>query len=223
MYKGPRMIADSIPLGKRVLILGESHYLDKEEDRELSTTQIVDKYMEELSFFFRIAKVFNYERNECLAFYNKIYFGNYIDIPVKKTYGRDSGISDVSAKDYLTVKDNCVRCNDALFRFVNENKIDIIVCVCKSVYGKLPGLATSTEKIKDNIHYGSKMIPASKFKFEYCFYENGVDHKGCSVRLSKVLQVYALPHPTSSRGYYPLEEIKNMLKGTGEFDHIMKP
>lgn len=180
----------------KVLILSESHYDGENygENVPFSTTSVVNRYFEQhekwSAFFSRIAASFGYQIENARSFYDRVYFGNYVDVIC--------GIGTDHAKNYISL--NRQKLNDDLFRFVNENSIDLIVCFSKLVYNSLPSLNqyySEEQNIKTKIGtLGSKRNYA-----EYCTYLPGIEHPNCGIPLIKTLRVYGVGHPSAQGGF----------------------
>ena len=136
MYHGPYIgtVAEKQP--KRILILGESHH---DIPPTMTTQQVVDGYLEgkHVQFFQNIAKSFGIyaERaEEKVLFWDKLFFGNYIDISLDGP----SGEGDQTAKKLIA--DHKGRYNLDLADFVNRHQINTIFCFgLTTVFDHLPG------------------------------------------------------------------------------------
>ncbi len=186
----------NIPTYPRVLILGESHYDDKNigEKVSFSTSGVVKSYFEARyqwsQFFDRIAASFGYDKNNARMFFEKVFFGNYIDIVC--------GVGDNKAEYYADLyRDNY---NTEWFDFINRNEIDIVVCFSKLAYNHFPSLNnTSSYEVLDKEYVGD--IGRNSNYVEYCTYSPDIEHMHCSVKLIKPLKVYGIRHPSAKGGF----------------------
>lgn len=194
---------------KRILILGESHHINK-QDKENSeagkeatypTCRVVAEYFEDtekknknLRFFEKIAKSFGISvplDEEADAFWNKVYFGNYIPVLC--------GVGDDTAEKTIKHNGNRKAYNDAVFRFVNDHEIDIIFCFGRRTYNAFPSWYDKKEnkgKVLTGISVGGKSDYIS-----HCVYLHGVDHDNTTVVLNKELSVFCLRHPSARGGF----------------------
>lgn len=215
---------------KRILILGESHHISKtdKENMELgtpatyTTEQIVKGYIsngantketQSLKFFEKIGNSFNSRmetQSDREAFWSNVCFGNYIDVLC--------GIKDGKAATILKIENegikNRQKYNDDLFKFVNDNEIDIVVCFGRLVFDNLPSLNKkhfAEENDKDRIK-----IIKSNVEIDYigkCVYLPDITHKHTSIALNRRIEVYGLKHP-SAYGFNPknyVEVLKELL------------
>ncbi len=182
---------------KKVLILGESHYGNKDEigKSPFATKDIVKGYLGEKShrFFNAIAKTFGYERKNIKEFYDYICFGNYVDVVVDKDDKKRNG------KAYIEANKNVY--NKELFDFCIGNSIDIVVCFSKAVYWNLPfgygedQRKNQKENQKEDQREYQRENKKATIKIEKWMYKQG------TLDLDKDLLVYGLPHPTGWPGY----------------------
>lgn len=188
-------------LSPKILILGESHYGDVGTQGQKSTGLTKDVVESFLSgkvkdqwkeFFYKIAISFGYKRdiNEIADFYNRVYFGNYVDVLC------DVGTAN-EAKKYIW--DNRIDYNNELFEFCNKNEIDIIICFSKEVHNALPKLELYGEKNWEKeigiIGEDKRRNLAMKTRYKK---GNRVE---CKIALKKDLLVYGIRHPSSLGGY----------------------
>ncbi len=203
----------------RILILGESHHINK-KDKENSeagkeatypTCRVVAEYFEDtekknknLRFFEKIAKSFGIIvplDEEADAFWNKVYFGNYISVLC--------GVGDNTAENMIKDEDNRKTYNNDLFKFVNEKGIDVIFCFGRRVFNALPSLYDKSEdkgKVLNGITIGGKADYISK-----CVYLPHVSHGNTDILLEKELSVFCMRHP-SGKGGYSYENYRNYLE-----------
>lgn len=193
---------------KRVLILGESHYWGegkKEEDKR--TDKVVQTYLKQYNsqicsdkdrayrFFDNIVKSFGFYPNERVDFWNRVWFGNYVDEPC--------GVRDSKATKVMKRKRE--ELNKQLFRFIQENEIDVVFCFSRKVYNKLPPreLAGDREKTVDH---------TDLHRLNECFYEAG-PRQSVDVSLSKPVVIYGLKHPSQGFSYRKYQErIKEVVQ-----------
>lgn len=204
---------------KRILILGESHHVNKRDENNMevgipatyTTSSVVEEYINgskarTKKFFRKIGKAFDCEmesERDRRAFWDEVWFANYIDVLC--------GIKDGAAKRVLAKTENRKKHNDELFRFVNENKIDVVVCFGRLVFDNLPSFnkkhirEEDRGRIKEGIMAGSKNDYVQK-----CVYLPDITHNNTSVILNKPLNVYSLRHP-SAPGFTP-ENYSDVLR-----------
>lgn len=204
-----------MPDKPHVLILGESHYNDREgndTDKELhgSTSNVIDYYLtgqRYYLFFDRIVHSFGYADTERKEFWNKVCFGNYVEELCGVKTGRAFELLKTNRTDY----------NDSLFNFVNENNIDVIVVFSIATYNNLPLRNRNAEEKEETFPIVSKEKGRRSWirKFNYC---KGIKHHKTNVILSKDLIVYGIPHPSAAGGYHEkvvYEILKNQRKLNG--------
>lgn len=187
---------------KNILILSESHH---GPDHVESTKSVVYDYFNNpqkacYNFFDKIAKSFGYSelnREKREEFWNKVYFGNYID--------ELCGIGDDRAKIKIWGNKENGRCqyNDDLFKFVNDKEIDVIFCFSRMVYNALPSLAKAKENKFPSIGNGTikKGSGTVSDKISHCEYLKDVEHGKTTIVLNRNLVVYGMRHPSGRGGY----------------------
>ncbi|SHI69581.1 hypothetical protein [Pseudobutyrivibrio xylanivorans] len=196
---------------KKILILGESHYdekkLEGEEVTEDCTRYVMNSYFTKeykYVFFDRISASFGFKNHgDAVVFYNKVYFGNYI------THYCESHGGKVAEK---MIKEHRTDYNNRLFKFINENKIDIVVCFSKRSYWSLPG----RNELEDNgITYKINGSGARRSRTIHKYvYRKNLEHNGCDEILTNDLIVYGIAHPSDSFGYRP-DAVYEYLKDEG--------
>lgn len=206
VYKG--IAADK--QSKRILILGESHHdIFEEKGKSLpyTTKSIVETYLiqehtgKTHRFFQKVARSFGInitdKSEEKKLFWDKVYFGNYIDV--------NCGVGDNSAKE--SVKKNRDKYNKELKDFVAREKIDCIFCFgVSTVYNCLPSEGWN----KNAIYNDGKIIVAYQSKKVYLragIYEpDGY--------FERKVTVYGVPHPSAQGGFNPdhfVEELNDFF------------
>lgn len=222
MHHGVFIGAKAEKQKKRILILGESHHVSNNpkddialkpasyETKAVVTEHIVDENNKKASlhFFQKIGQSFAFPmetKDEKEEFWKYFYFGNYIDVLC--------GIKDGKAKSYLKETENRRRMNDALFQFINENEIDVVVCFGRLVMDHLPSLNPQYKKEEDGgkLKDGKIFVGGKRDYIGKCTYLPDVEHKNTSVILKKRLEAYGLRHP-SARGGYNAENYKDVLR-----------
>lgn len=201
----------------KILILGESHHWSKEdwalqpgeteaqakERREkkaksYKTKDVMncyfDNYLEHNNrdkayrFFDNIVQAFDVDPENRMDFWNRVWFGNYID--------ELCGVRNSQATNLLKKQKKRKELNDQLFKFIEENQIDIIFCFSRRVYNKLPSLDKDLgdrEATKDE---------KDSHRLSKCVYCSGVaQRKYVTVSLSKAVTVYGLKHPSQGFSY----------------------
>jgi len=188
----------SIPNYPKVLILGESHYDGDNFGEKVSfpTSGVVKSYFESRHswslFFDRIVESFGYDKDNARMFFEKVFFGNYIDVLC--------GVGDKNAEYYADLYRD--RYNTEWFDYINQNDIDIVVCFSKLAYNHFPSLnnSSSYESIgKENVGENN-----GKTNYvEYCTYSPNIEHNHCSTKLKKPLKLYGICHPSARGGFNP--------------------
>lgn len=183
----------------RVLILGESHYWgkDKKEEDKL-TSKVVQTYLNKYNsrirsekdrsyrFFDNIVQAFGIDPENRTDFWNRVWFGNYIDEPC--------GVRDSKATNLLKIAGKREELNRQLFEFIKNNRIDIVFCFSRKVYDKLPPLE---ESLGDSEKKGEK---SDSHRLDTCVYGAG-ERKAVSIPLSKSVTFYGLKHPSQGFSY----------------------
>lgn len=201
MHPGVFCGANATEQPKRILILGESHYWGegkKEEDR--LTSKVVGTYLSKYNskirtekdrsyrFFDYIVQSFGIEPKNRTEFWNRVWFGNYIDEPC--------GVRDSVATKLLRKPGKREELNKQLFEFINENKIDVVFCFSRKVYDKLPSLDKNPEDCETTIGENDS------HRLNKCvYYAGAAQRKHVSVSLSKPVTVYGLKHPSQGFSY----------------------
>ncbi len=211
MHKGVFMGINAAKQDKRILILGESHHISNDPESEnrifgvpanYTTTDVVEEHLamcnkNSLEFFKKIGNSFGCSMETAeqrSVFWNRVCFGNYIDVLC--------GVGDAAAKKYLNEQGKRQEMNDALFDFINEMGIDVIVCFGRLVYDNLPSLNKKHKACEDIgiITEGLKVGGRSDY-IKKCIYLPDIDHANTSVLLKKELSVYSLRHPSGKGGF----------------------
>lgn len=211
MHKGVFMGINAAKQDKRILILGESHHISNDPESKnrtfgvpatYTTADVVEEHLNmcnqnSLEFFKKIGNSFGLPMESAeqrAAFWHRVYFGNYIDVLC--------GVGDAAAKKYLKEEGKRREMNDALFDFVNEMGIDVIVCFGRLVYDNLPSLNKKHKACEDIgiITDGLKIGGRSDY-IKKCIYLPDIDHANTSVLLKKELSVYSLRHPSGKGGF----------------------
>lgn len=188
----------------RILILGESHHNGKNDEAgkpaSYTTNSVIETYLSDektprnLQIFHKIARSFGVDTTkaeEKKAFWDKIYFGNYIDVLC--------GVKNNAAKKLVADREKRKKCNQELFQFVNKNKIDIICCFSRLVYNNLPARTPFEDKATFiNVpKTGGRRDWIEKF-----IYKPGTRANG-DIALEKHLVVYSFRHPSARCGFCP--------------------
>lgn len=199
----------------KYLILGESHHVSTDSKvttdkvagipASYTTASVIQEHLDNRKthdFLTKIAKTFGSEEEN--AFWQSVYFGNYIDVLC--------GIGNSVAKNQIENNDNRFKYNDQLFQFVNEHKIEKIFCFSILAYKSLPSLSDDEVSKWETIgKHGNRRV-----FLRQCHYKAGTQHKGTSVILQQDLHVYGISHPQAKGGYSP-EIYANALKSQIEF------
>ena len=217
MYKGEWKGKD-IPEDNRTLILGESHYGDENNTNEkigseanYDTSDVLSYYLSNRTqgiyyepwyrFYDSIAESFGYSHDQAYAFYNQVWFGNYIPVLCEK---KDKNI----ASDLMGDSNNRISYNNELFRFVNNNRINSIVCFSIDVYNHLPGRHKSdTENV---INLG--IIGSKRNLMRIYTYKEGEPHPSCDIILDHPLTVFAVRHPSTAGGFRSEQVYNELIK-----------
>ena len=190
---------NNIPTFPKVLILGESHYDDNNigEKVSFSTSGVVKYYLESrdkrekwFQFFDKIASSFGYDKNNSKLFFEKVFFGNYIDVVC--------GVGDNNASHYADLYRDTY--NTEWFDYINRNEIDTFVCFSKLAYHHFPNLNNTSPYERSNREKVG-IIGGRSNIVEYCTYSPDTEHPHCSVKLLKPLKVYGIRHPSSPGGF----------------------
>lgn len=199
MFKNVFVGKNANKQSKRILILGESHY---EETGEIDGTESVVKFLAvdgndtkmNTMFYKNIMKSFGYDvtPENRLLFWSKVFCGNYVNTLCGK--GKSN-----TAEHHIT--QNRKNYNNALFDFINENEIDIVICFSRLVYNNLPGF-TKREKEEKLTNHQTQYL-------NKCEYQPECTHNWCDVQLKKQLTVYGLKHPSK---FYCPEIYSEILK-----------
>lgn len=194
----------------RILILGESHHISTKTDvtenktegipASYTTASVVQEHLESLKnekqaimhpFFTKIAQTLSAADED--AFWQSVYFGNYIDVLC--------GIGNSVARKQIDKMDagkrNREKYNDQLFQFVNEHKIEKIFCFSILAYKSLPLTGDGEKSIWETIG----MRGNRRVFLRQCRFQAGIPHKGTGVILQKDLHVYGISHPQAKGGY----------------------
>lgn len=197
----------------KYLILGESHHVSTDPKvmtdkvagvpASYTTASVIQEHLEKRKkhdFLTKIAKTFGAEDED--AFWQSVYFGNYIDVLC--------GIGNSLAEKQI--EDNRKEYNDQLFRFLNKHNISKIFCFSILAYKNLPDLTDGEESKRDTIGIQRKR----RVYLRQCKYKAGAQHSGTSVILQQDVHVYGISHPQAKGGYSP-EMYANTLKNHVEF------
>jgi hypothetical protein len=96
-----------------------------------------------------------------------------------KNHDFEGGIKDGKAKSYLKETEKRRRMNDALFQFINENEIDIVVCFGRLVMDHLPSLNPQYKKEEDGgkLKDGKIFVGGKRDYIGKCTYLPDIEHK----------------------------------------------
>ena len=185
---------------KKVLILGESHYGNRDEIGKVTymTKEIVQKYVGEKRhiFFDNIAKSFGYESDDICEFYEQVCFGNYVNVVVDKD-GKQNG--------KFFIEKNSDTYNKELIDFCVSNSIDIVVCFSMKSYWNLPSGGESKGEVSIKRKNSDSKIITRKW-----LYKKGTLRNDSRI-LDKDLLVYGLYHPSDRRRYDPQLEYEEYI------------
>lgn len=212
MYKGV-WTAGGNREGKRILILGESHYYKKGK-KDFTTTDVLSRHLGNectSSFFDKIAESFGYSKENSIEFWNQVCFGNYVEVLC--------GIQDYRARDAIRFNNNRTYYNNRLFEFINGNDIDVLVCFGKLQYNNLPIERKSSEfdrrPLKNKLGTKNDIV-------EFGTYKAGLEHKKYGdIVLKKDLKVYSFRHP-SARGGYSVENVWEFIRNNLDLSEFAK-
>lgn len=194
----------------KILILGESHYWgeDKKEEDKL-TSKVVETYLKKYNsrirserdrsyrFFENIVQAFGIDPEKRTDFWNRVWFGNYIDEPC--------GIRDSKATKLLKKAGKREDLNRQLFKFIEENKINIVFCFSRKVYDKLPPLELAGDK-------ETTRNKTDSHRLSECVYDAG-QREYVSAFLSNPVTIYGLKHPSQGFSYRKYQDpLKNLLQ-----------
>lgn len=185
---------------KKVLILGESHY-----GTTNSTQSVIENYWNNYNnrnekrdkayrFFENIVRTFGYVPDKDReAFWNCVYFGNYVE--------ELCGVGDRRAKN--AIFDHRNEYNEHLFRFIRDNKIDMVFCFSRLVFNNLP------QAEKPELWQKSG---GGRSRIEWCTY-NRITIVEETIQLEKPVIIYGLQHASS---YYSWSRFQDGLKKINE-------
>lgn len=207
-----------------VLILGESHYGHSdlcsynEQKPSYNTYEVVEEYLDHRlkslgsarwdRFFDNIAGSFGYSKMECKDFYDKVWFGNYVPVLC--------GIGKYNKAKYF-MKEHRDEYNDELFKFINENKIETVICFSIATYWNLPSSCDKDES--EEI-----LIPSTDGKRNIIYkykYAAMIERNGCSIVLDEPLLVYGVRHPSARSGFIP-QDVYNYFKNEKSLSKVLK-
>ena len=197
----------------KVLILGESHYWgeDKKEEDKL-TSKVVENYLEQYNstirserdrsyrFFDYIVRTFGVDPELYRErFWNNVYFGNYIDEPC--------GVRDSRASKLLKIAGKREELNRQLYKFIKENKIDVVFCFSRRAYSALPQLEKQDSE--------NEVDGADAHRLEKCIYYSG-SREGVNIALDKPVTFYGLRHTSQGFSYRKYQErIADIIQAYG--------
>lgn len=198
---------------KRILILGESHHDIEEimgQPASYPTNSIVNTYLSEEKtknthyFFHKIAQSFGVDTNkseEKEMFWDKVYFGNYIEVVC--------GVGDNTAKHMAY--ENKDYYNQKLKEFVIQEKIDYIFCFgVSAVYNCLP---SKQGWDRNAIYPEGKIIVGHKLKNgkeKNVYLRAGVYRE--NGYFEREVAVYGIPHPSAQGGFNPNYFVKELSR-----------
>lgn len=204
MYHGVYEGATAAAQPKRILILGESHHGNGPEDvgkaGDVPTSDVIKDYLSQkdgterrLQFFHKIALSFGIDTGkdkdaEKERFWDKVFFGNYVDVICGVQDGTAEKLMDQNKKTY----------NRELAEFVNRNQIDAVFCFGLGVFDCLPGN-----------HYagiipseGGDMTAGKKFEENRSVELAGYLCETSSEAFDHPVRIYGMTHP-SRPGFSP--------------------
>lgn len=208
-YAGERIKDQQI----RILILGESHHISTDPNvttdkvagfpASYTTSSVVQEHLGKRKthdFLIKIAKSFGVTEDEQDAFWQQVYFGNYIDVLC--------GIGNSIARKQIEKEGNRKKYNDQLFQFVNKHKISKIFCFSILAYKSLPELSDNEKSTKETIGVrGNRCV-----YLRQCQYKAGIAHNETDVILQQNLEVYGISHPSARGGYSPKMYAKVLME-----------
>lgn len=197
----------------KILILGESHYWSKnKKEEDKLTSKVVETYLKQYNspirserdrayrFFDYIVRTFSVDPElNRKDFWNKVYFGNYIDEPC--------GIRDSIATNLLKITDKCEELNRQLFVFIEEKEIDVVFCFSRRVYSALPQLEKQDSE--------NEVDGADAHRLEKCIYYPG-SREHLDIHLDKPVTFYGLRHTSQGFSYRKYQDrIKKVVQKHG--------
>lgn len=198
MFKGVYKGCKSDLLTKKILILGESHY---ENDTKIENTfNVVNDFLNDqkkiyYKFFRKIAETLDEEVYKTHSNYERVwdyvYFGNYVS--------EICGIRNGRAKEL--VNKNREVYNNELFKFINENDIDIVFVFSRLTYNHLPSLSKKGKEKEKQIVDKTLKVGNVRDYINCSFYLPNIPHRKVDVILNKELAVYSMRHPSAAGGY----------------------
>lgn len=195
MFKDPFEGKQASTLNSPILVLGESHHDNNENDN--FTTQVVvntnyknNPTDKKYKFFHRIAKSFGIIESdidsEFINFWDYIYFANYID--------ELCGIGDNRAKKL--VKDHKCKYNNELLDFINHSGVTHIFVFSRLVYNELPPLKKGSNEKTSRLTDDNLTVNGKRDWIEYCEYKS-ISHP----QLNHDICVYSMRHPSCRAGF----------------------
>lgn len=116
-------------------------------------------------------------------------------------YGNTDGNGHITTyikqSEYYYFKGKRKQYNEELFKFVNENEIDIVCCFSRLVYQNLPAKSSFENS---GITIGVPDIGGKRDYIQKFIYQPGV-RNNCDIALNKPLMVYGFRHPSARCGF----------------------
>ncbi len=180
VYEGAAAAAQA----KKILILGESHHGEEGQGKRgnYGTREVVEAYLSQkdateqsLQFFHKIARSFGIDGGkdeEKRIFWDKVYFGNYVDVIC--------GIGGDAAEKQIA--ENREAYNQELAEFVKSRAIDIVFCFSFRTFDALP--TENQVCLCDDVCKNGHMI--------WCARVYNQDSS-----FGRSVKVYGIPHPSS--------------------------
>lgn len=218
-------IGCNIQESNRILILGESHYGDKNDSNEsmgkpvpYDTAGVVQSYKEHKipgnskarwdRFFDQIAACFGYPKDKASEFYDRVFFGNYVPVLC--------GVAEENrTKQYM--KANRTDYNNQLFEFINAHRIDTVVCFSVATFWNLPAVSDADKDTYSEIEL--QPIGNRRNTIYYYCYKPFVSHGHSDRTLEKPLKVYGIRHPSAKSGFNAkaVYEVFSRIDDIGEY------
>lgn len=187
---------------RKVLILGESHYSQDPAVKQgtpgnRGTCCVVEDYLADkegrdrqlTKFFHNIVLAFGINADkdgEKALFWDKVFFGNYIDVLC--------GVGDNTAKRLADANRDCY--NQKLAEYVNQHQINTIFCFSILSYWHLPVSGGHRDGVFPDAQGGKlEQIPVNE-KGKRTVYLRGYICQPMSGLFNHPVRIYGLPHPS---------------------------
>ncbi len=203
MHKGIFIGENAKSRENRIMILGESHHTDGNNQTELieanyKTSKVIADYYKNphdkrYRIFDKIMLSFEKSPNsltERKEFWESCFFANYIDVLC--------GVGNNTAKNNIYSNNNYIKYNNELFDYINKEKINTVFCFSRLVFNCLPN-----NGIKQEIQCGQ----TGRWRdfILKAVYEPNIKYSKTDVVLDHSVCFYGMRHPAARCGYDPVK------------------